>query len=302
MMNGFLRWIVIFALGMMLTAPSAVASREVTDLLGRRVVIPDSPQRVVALAPSVTEIVFALGREDRLAAVTRFSDYPPEARQLPKVGSYIHLDIERIVALQPDLCIAIKDGNPKMVVERLDSLNIPVFAVDPRGLDAVGHTLLQIGRLLNAEDRAKVIALDMKNRIRQVRKRIENAETKPRVFFQIGISPIVSAGNHTFINELIEMAGGFNLARGATPYPRFSREQVLALAPDIIIITSMARMEVFEQVKAQWQQWPDLPASRDNRIHILDSNMFDRPTPRLVKGLEVLARLIHPELFDTEKR
>jgi iron complex transport system substrate-binding protein len=123
------------------------------------------------------------------------------------------------------------------------------------------------------------------------------ADHRPRVFFQIGVSPIVSVGTHTFIHELIVQAGGINVAQGPVPYPRFSREQVLDLAPEVIIITSMARTAVFNQVKAGWQQWPDLPAVRNDRIFIQESNLFDRPTPRLVDALEILARLIHPELF-----
>ena len=120
---------------------------------------------------------------------------------------------------------------------------------------------------------------------------------RPGVFFQIGISPIVSVGTDTFLHELIVLAGGKNLADGKTPYPRFSREQVLALAPEIFIVTSMARQAVFERVKAEWRRWPSMPAVRNERIFLVDSNLFDRPSPRLVDGLEMLIKLIHPELL-----
>ena len=126
---------------------------------------------------------------------------------------------------------------------------------------------------------------------------IKTARFQPRVFFQIGISPIVSVGNDSFINELISLAGGINVAAGDIAYPRFSREQVLALSPDVFIISSMARDVLFEKVKADWNQWPNMPAVRNRRIHLVDSNLFDRPSPRLVEALEVLAKLIHPELF-----
>jgi iron complex transport system substrate-binding protein len=117
------------------------------------------------------------------------------------------------------------------------------------------------------------------------------------VFIQIGLTPIVSVGTHTFIHELIERAGGINLASGDTPYPRFSREQVLALAPDIIIITSMERSANFEQAKADWLQWQSLPAAKNRQIFIEDASLFNQPSPRLVEGLEHLAQLIHPALF-----
>jgi iron complex transport system substrate-binding protein len=108
-------------------------------------------------------------------------------------------------------------------------------------------------------------------------------------------------GTPTFIHELIVMAGGTNLAGGETPYPRFSKEQVIGMWPEVMIITSMARETVFDQVKAEWQQWPELPAVKNDRIYLVDSNVFDRASPRLVAGLEVLARLIHPECYPAGK-
>jgi len=284
--------------GFSLTVTEQSAAGTVTDQLGRQVNIPDKLQRVVALAPSITEIIFALGQEHRLKGVTVYSDFPPEAAKLPKVGSYVHLDLERIVALKPDLCIAIKDGNPREVIQLLESLKIPVYAVDPRNLSTIMNTIIEIGKLLDANEKANILVRNMRSRIQRVESLVEKASYRPRVFYQIGISPVVSAGTNTFIHELIVLAGGTNLAEGPIPYPRFSREQVLVLSPEVFIITSMARAAVFEQVKNEWNRWPSLPAVRNNRIFLQDSNFFDRPTPRLVDGLEMLVRLIHPELFE----
>jgi len=273
-------------------------AKTVTDQLGRQFEVPETPRRVVALAPNITEIVFALERQDALVGVSRFSDYPKAAQNLPKVGSYVHLDLERIVALQPDLCIAIKDGNPKAVADRLELMGIPVYAVDPKGLGTMLTTVSEIGRLLNADRIARRLVSDLEQRVARVDRLVAKAAYKPRVFFQIGISPIVSAGSRTFINELIVRAGGVNLARGAISYPRFSTEQVLSLAPEVMIITSMARVGVFKEVKSNWMKWKMMPAARDQRIYIQESNLFDRPTPRLVDGLELLTQLIHPELYE----
>lgn len=272
-------------------------AREVSDAVNRRVTVPDLPKRVVALAPSVTEIVFAIGRQDLLKGVTQYSNYPPEAGAIYKVGSYVKLDLERIVALKPDLCIATKDGNPKEIVERLMSLGICVYVIDPRSLDTMLDSITQIGVLLNATDAACALVRSLQNRIDEVARLVANVEHRPKVFIQIGVTPIVSVGTQTFIHELIERAGGVNLARGDTPYPRFSREQVLALAPEVIIITSMDRAAVFEQIKAQWSRWPTIQAAKNQRIYVEDSDLFDRPTPRLVDALERLIRLIHPALF-----
>ncbi|MDH4205356.1 MAG: cobalamin-binding protein [Desulfobacteraceae bacterium] len=282
----------------LISSVTASVAKTITDQLGRHVTVPDKPQRVVSLAPSITEIVFALDQGHRLQGVTTYSDFPPEAVKLPKVGSYVHLDLEKIVALKPDLCIAIKDGNPRVIAQRLESLKIPVYAVDPNNLETIMKTVLEIGTLLNAKDQASQLVQNMDLRIQKVKSLVAKTTYRPRVFLQIGVSPIVSAGTHTFIHELIVIAGGTNLSAGPIPYPRFSREKVLALSPEIIIITSMARSAVFEKVKAEWEKWPNMPAVRNQRIYVEDSNFLDRPTPRLVDGLELLIRLIHPELVE----
>lgn len=286
-------------LGLFLWPPPALPGGiRVTDLLGRQVTVPKNPERIIALAPSVTEMIFALGCEKKLVGVTQFSDFPEPANDLPKVGSYVHLDIEKIVSLNPDLCIAVKDGNPKHVIQRLESFGIPVFAVNPTDLRSVMETILTIGGLIKAEKQAAGVVGDMRTRVAFVKSALGNIVPRPRVFFQIGIDPIVSAGSETFIDELISMAGGVNLAAGPTPYPRFSREEVLNLAPDVIIITSMARHAVFEEVKAYWNQWPGMPAVQYGRIHLQESNIYDRPTPRLVQGLETLSKILHPSRFE----
>ncbi|MDO9565705.1 MAG: cobalamin-binding protein [Candidatus Desulfaltia sp.] len=283
------------------SAGAQAVVKKTTDQLGRSVTVPDNPQRIVSLAPSITEIIYALGQEHRLAGVTRFSDFPAEASKLPKVGSFVRLDLERIVALKPDLCIAVKDGNPKAVVERLESLQVPVYVVNPRDLDSVMEAVIEIGVLLNSGKKAKSLVQDMRYRIQRVAFLVAKLSSRPRVFYQVGISPIVSAGSDTFIHELILLAGGENLAQGPAKYPRFSREQVLALSPEVFIITSMARGEVFEGVKKEWSRWTSIPAVRDQRIFLVDSNLFDRQTPRLLDGLELLVRLIHPEIFEEEQ-
>ncbi len=279
-------------------APAHATHRTVTDQLGRPVRLTATPTRIVALAPSITEIVFYLELGDRLVGASQFSDYPPAAAAIPKVGSYIHLDVERIVALKPDLCIAVKDGNPISVVGKLESMGIPVYAVDPRNIESVMETVLELGRLLDVEDKSRLLVDDMARRVQLVRQRLSDIPHRPSVFLQIGITPIVSIGTNTFIHELIVMAGGLNLAQGPIPYPRFSKEQVIGMDPEVIIITSMARKVIFDQVKAEWQKWPEMPAAKNDRIHLVDSNVLDRATPRLVDGLELLARLIHPKRFE----
>jgi len=262
--------------------------------------VPENPQRIVSLAPSITEIIFSLGQETRLKGVTQFSNFPPKAKLLPRVGSYIHLDLEKIVALRPDLCIATKDGNPVDVIKRLDGFEIPVYAVNPKDLKSVMRTVLEIGNLIGSEEKAEELTEIMQKRINYVKNLVAQTKSRPGIFFQIGISPVVSVGTDTFANELIEIAGGRNLTKGPVPYPRFNSEQILALNPDIIIITTMARgsQDIFKRAKREWMKWKNISAVQNNRIFLVNSNLFDRPTPRLIRGLELLLKIIHPELIE----
>ena len=277
--------------------PPSLDAKTVTDQLGRSIQVPETPMRVVSLAPNITEIIYFIGQQHLLVGVSRFSDYPKTAQELPKVGSYVQLDLERIVALQPDLCIAIKDGNPKATVDRLEGLGIPVYAVNPQRLASVLETVRELGRLLNAEDHAGTLASQLETRIQHIDRLVGQTQHRPGIFFQIGVAPIVSAGSDTFIHEIIERSGARNLAGNARGYPKFSREEVIGLSPEVIIITSMARNEVFQEVRDEWLSWKSIPAAGSGRVYVQDSNFLDRPGPRIVDGLELLARLIHPELF-----
>ena len=284
------------ALLLCLAAFPARAERALTDQAGRTIRVPDRPARVVSLAPSITEIVFALGRGASLKGATQFSDYPEEAGALPKVGSYVRLDLEKIIALSPDLCIAVKDGTPIQTVRRLEAMGIPVYAVTPMDLVTVMGAITHLGEVLNAPGAARDLTEGMKARVSRVERLAARAGTRPTVFLQIGISPIVSVGRDTHIHDLIRRAGGRNVAEGQTAYPRYAMEEVLALAPEVLIITSMARTEEFQRVKERWQGWPGLPAAKSGRIHLVNSDFLDRPSPRMVRGLELLLELIHPEL------
>jgi len=289
---------IIFTCLILFFATSAESRTKIrVDQTGRTIELPDSPKRVVSLAPSITEIIYDLKCQDLLKGVTLYSDYPEQAQSLPKVGSYVYLDLEKIVSLKPDLCIGIKDGNPKEIVLRLESMGIPVYAVNPRNLSTIQKTIMEIGDLLNARKQADNLVAEMRSRINRVSEITARADHLPKVFLQIGIAPIVSAGADTFLHEMIVTAGGTNVAEKYKSYPRFSIEEVVVSEPDIIVITSMARQDVFDQVKAQWAQWPGLPAVKNNRIFLVNSDLFDRPTPRLLDGLEILVELIHPELI-----
>ena len=273
----------------------------VTDQVGRTLVVPENPTRVIALAPSITEIIYDLGQEKRLVGVTQYSTYPSEAELLPRVGSYVRLDIEKIVALKPDLCLATKDGNPKHIVDKIVSLGIPVYVINPQNLQQIMDTITRLGSLLHAEQTAAALVSDMEKRIRQVQARVKNRPDRPRVFFQIDAEPLFSAGTNTFIHELIELAGGINTTAGEVSYPRYSWEDIIVLQPEIVLISSMAGGLAPEYLLNSWKKWELLSAVKNDQIFVVDAELFDRPTPRLINGLEVIAAIIHPGLFEKNK-
>jgi len=274
-----------------------VCARSVVDQVGRTVTVPVNPVRIIALAPSITEILYDLGAGKRLRGVTQYSNYPAAAAALPRIGSYVRLDLEKIIALEPDLCLAIKDGNPRYIIEKIVALGIPVYVIDPRSIAGTMDTITRIASLLDAEEAGAKLVADMQARIRRIQTLVGRTDYRPRVFFQIDAEPLVSAGDNTFIHELIELAGGINTASGKDPYPRYSWEDILVLQPDVVLISSMAGgMRPGELIRA-WKQWGQLHAVVDGKIFVVDADLFDRPTPRLVDGLEVIAGIIHPELF-----
>ena len=275
---------------------------QVTDQVGRILEVPDNPARVIALAPSITEIIYDLGQEERLVGVTQYSTYPPEAESLPRVGSYVRLDIEKIVALKPDLCFATKDGNPKHIVDKIVSLGIPVYVINPRNLQQIMDTITRLGSLLHSEQAAAGLVSDMAKRIGQVQAHVKKGGHRPRVFFQIDAEPLFSAGTDTFIHELIELAGGINTTAGEVSYPRYSWEDIIGLQPDIVLISSMAGGLAPEYLLNSWKKWNLLSAVKNDRIFVVDAELFDRPTPRLIDGLELIAAIIHPELFNNSKK
>jgi len=278
-----------------------LSAGSVTDQVGRTLVVPENPTRVIALAPSITEIIYDLGQEKRLVGVTQYSTYPSEAELLPRVGSYVRLDIEKIVALKPDLCLATKDGNPKHIVDKIVSLGIPVYVINPQNIQQIMDTITRLGSLLHAEQTAAALVSDMEKRIRQVQARVKHRPDRPRVFFQIDAEPLFSAGTNTFIHELIELAGGINTTAGEVSYPRYSWEDIIVLQPEIVLISSMAGGLAPEYLLNSWKKWELLSAVKNDQIFVVDAELFDRPTPRLVDGLEVIAAIIHPGLFEKNK-
>lgn len=268
------------------------------DNTGSAVKIDGEPHRIVSLAPSITETLFALGLDKHIAGVSQFSNYPDAAREKPRVGSYINISLERVVALDPDLIIGTSNGNKAELLAHLRQLGFPVLVTNPLSIEGIFNTVMDIGETTGCPERAERLVASLRERVHAVTSRVAGLPV-PRVFFQIGIDPIVSVGPDTFHDILITLAGGHNIAVASSArYPRYSIEEVVAEHPDIIILSSMKRGEDFETVRSGWQRWSNVPAVRNGRIHIIDSDVTDHPSPRIIDGLETIAKIIHPTIRD----
>jgi iron complex transport system substrate-binding protein len=266
------------------------------DSLDREVYVKAPPQRIVPLAPSITEILYHLGLEDRVAGVTQYSSFPPEAAKKPKVGTYIDLNVEKIMSLAPDLVIGTVDGNQPAVVRLLEEAGVSVFLVNPRHVKKVIETIAMIGRVCGVASAGDGAANRLKERMDHVLAKV-TARDRPLVFLQINIKPIMTVNRNTFHHDLIHLAGGMNMtADEPITYPRLSLEEVIRRKPEVILVSSMERGGRFEKARQDWMTWTSIPAVQKGRVHLIDSDLIDRPSPRIIQGLEDMARLLHPEV------
>jgi len=266
------------------------------DSLGRNVILCSVPMRIISLAPSITEMIYFLGLGDRLVGVTQFSYFPKDARKKPKVGVYTDINVEKVITLNPDLVIATADGNRREDVEMLEQAGIPVYVVNPRKVNQVLDTIEKLGEACGLTNRAKKLVMHLRERVKRVVKAVRN-KGRPLVLLVINVRPLMSVNQSTIHHDLIQLAGGRNMT-GDQPitYPKLSMEEVIRKGPDVIIISSMERGGKFEIARKEWFQWPKLPAVSKGRVHLIDSDLIDRSAPRIVSGLEEMARLIHPEI------
>jgi iron complex transport system substrate-binding protein len=285
------------AISLLLNIPAEGKDRLLTDEMGRKVKIPYPAKRIISLAPSITEILFALGLNEEIAAITNFCDYPEAALRKPKIGGFVNPDTEKIVSLKPDLIIGIRDGNRMDTVDRLTDFGLPVYLIDPKGFDGVMETIKNIGDVLGREKESRRMTTDMVAK-REKMIALTQSLPKPKVFFQVGDLPLITVGKGTLADDLIRLAGGRSISESElASYPSYSIETILAKAPEIIIMSSMESKKDHMNLVKKWQNWKSIPAVKMNAIHVIDSNIVDRPTPRIIEGLEAMARIIHPEVF-----
>lgn len=254
---------------------------------------PGGARRIVSLAPSVTETVFALDRGDRLVGISTFCDHPPEkVAGLPRAGSYLTPNVEQIVALRPDVVLGVPTPGNQAAVEQLRALGLVVVIVGELTLDDTWNAMRTIGRWTGNPDGAHALVARLTGEIAAVR---ADAGRLPRrkVLFVVGHDPLVAAGSGLFIDELIGVAGGDNVAASTgLAWPRLSLETVIAAAPDVIIDGAMGS-EAKQALDAYWRQYASVPAVRDGRLWPQRSDALLRPGPRVALGARELFEMIH---------
>jgi iron complex transport system substrate-binding protein len=276
---------------------STAAMHEVVDGYGRTVRVPVKPLRIISLAPSLTETVYALGVEDHLVGDTDYCDYPPEARKKPKVGGVINPNLEEIAALHPDLVLMSKEGNMLETVRALESLGIPTYATDVHSIDQILFSIQKLADVLNASTEGKTLTSDLQNRLDGLRVKLEGVAPK-RVLFIVWPEPLISVGKNTFVADALRRAGAASIVDSKQDWPQVSLEEIARLQPDYLVFAAAHTGSAgnnFESV-ANLPGWQILDAVRERR-YLIVSEAIIRPAPRLVSVIEDLAHQLHPEVF-----
>jgi iron complex transport system substrate-binding protein len=273
---------------------------EITDQLGRVVRLENTPQRIVSLAPSNTEILFALGLADRVVGVTDYCDYPPEAKTKTSIGGFSTPNIEEVVALSPDLILA-TSIHEKRVIPQLESKGLTVLALNPKTIDGVMEAITLTGKVTGVPGSAAELVASMQQRLKAVTDKTAGLppEPRPATFYIVWHDPLMTAGSGTLQDELIEKAGGRNIAGELADYADISLEAVITANPEVIIAGTShgsTEEETFQYAQAE-PRLRDTDARRNNRVYAIDSDLTSRPGPRIADALEQLATFIHPEMF-----
>jgi iron complex transport system substrate-binding protein len=279
--HGYL-WAIFFYLG----SAAAAAEISVRDDTGAQVSLSQPARRVISLAPHVTELLYAAGAGQAVVGVVDYSDYPPAAQQLPRIGSAAAFDLEAIVALRPDLIVGWQGGNPVAQLDKLRQLGLPLFLSDPHELEDVASNLRRLGRLLGTEAVADAESADFMARLSSLRHGYQS-KAPVSVFYQIWFQPLMTINGEHIISRVIELCGGRNVFASLPMLaPTVSLEAVLAKNPEAIIAGSAA--DQHPQWKQDWRRWPQLRAVQQDNLFYVNPDLLQRHTPRILQGASTL--------------
>jgi len=271
------------------------AAREITDDAGRRVGIPAKVDRIVSLAPNLTEIVFAVGAGDRLVGRTSYCDFPPEAKTVAEVGDTLHPSLERIIALKPQVVLVSTASQLEVFTQQLNGQNIAVFVTDPHDLKGVLRSIEQIGEIVGEKDKANQLVQKLLERTHTVEQAV-SGKPPVKVFYQVSGEPLYTAGHDSFVTDLMQRAGAASVTADVPgAWPKYSNESALAARPEAIILPTGGSMGAANSSVAEALR--QSPAVLQGRVYKINDDHLTRPGPRLVDGLEEMARALHPDAF-----
>lgn len=267
---------------------------EIMDDFGNTIAFENPPERIISLAPSNTEILFAIGSGDKVVGVTTYDDFPEEVLEIEKIGDFNGINLERIIELQPDLVINYGDGVTEEN-ERLLEAGIQIAGFEPESIDEITDTILRIGEITGHKQEALDLVDQMTSRKEELLERIQGLEKKT-VFYEIWHEPLMAAGPGSYVDQLINLAGGENVAMDAEgDYPQFDLEQLIERNPEVYITASDLPEKTVESIKER-PGFGEIDAIKNDRIHLVDGNILSRPGPRIIEALELIMEAIHPEL------
>ena len=278
-------------------SPASPIYREVTDETGRTVRIPQPVNRIVSLAPSLTETIYALGLQDHLVGDTEYCDYPPEAQKKTKVGDTINPSLEQIAVLRPDLVLVTKGLNRLETVHGLENIGIPSYATDPHTVNEIASSSKKLADVLGSPDAGASVAAEMEHHLADLQQRLASSPPK-RVLFVVWHQPLISVGKHTFIADALRLAGAVSIVDSEQDWPHVSLEEVARLQPDFLVFasthsdTAPATVEMLATLPG----WNIVDAVNNHHIAVI-SDAVNRPAPRIVSAIEDLARQLHPDAF-----
>jgi iron complex transport system substrate-binding protein len=276
-------------------ASNSLSTRSLKDDAGLTVVLPQRVDRVVSLAPNLTEISFAVGAGNRIVGDTTYCDYPEAAKTIAKVGDTLHPSIERIIALKPQVVLVSTASQLEGFTRQLHDQNISVFITDPHDLEGVFRSIEQVGEIFGTTGETKQLIQTLRNRTAAVENAVKS-QPPVRLFYQLSAEPLYTAGHDAFVTDLIRRAGGLSVTADVSgAWPKYSAESALAAKPDAIILPTGGSMGAANTTVAEPLR--KSPAVKNNRVYKINDDTLVRPGPRAVDGLEEMARVLHPDAF-----
>ena len=279
-------------IGLLTVATALAQPIEVEDDSGRLVRLPGPAQRIVALAPHITELLFAAGAGDRVVGTTSYSDYPAAAKAIPVIGGYEQINFERLLALQPDLIIAWYSGNTAETIEKLGLLALPVYMSEPKSLAGISRNIRRFGQLAGTSTLAQSRAPAFDERRQRLRQ--ANADKSPLgVFYQVWEDPLYTLGGGHFISDLFALCGGYNVFAGLDdPAPIVGVEAVISRNPQVMLTGNHHGERSLQQWKASWQRWPAIAAVANDQLFFVNQDLFTRSGPRSLDAAERLCEIL----------